>query len=606
MRISRYSIRISLRFALVLAVLLPALCAVTVAGVHGLNTGRRGAHSLYEDHLRGTLSVAALQTSLQDVQRASLELLLEDDPAQRERLNTQLTTELIPAVQTALGPVAALSAQDPKELAAVQAINRSWASFEAVLADKLPTATTPAKHVDLEDEINAEFKTAVAATKSITEQEVAEADAGYQAVVRDYDLSIELMLAAGIIGLLFSIATVIWLIRSVLPRTLSYSAFATQLGQGDYTSRVNAEGADELAQLGRVLNDLADGREAEDTYDRNKLELIEALQATEREHEAHELLQRHLERAIPDASVTVLNRNNSADRLQAMNPVEPGSALATSLESAKPRSCLAVRMAHPRTACDRESLLPCPVCSQCDGFATCVPLIVSGEVIGSVLANHDRPLTDTDQRSMRDAVTQAAPVIGNLRNLAVAEQRAATDGLTGLPNRRAIEDAVRRITAQTNRTLSPLAMLMCDLDHFKHINDEYGHGSGDDVLAAAAAAITGAIRSSDFVGRYGGEEFMILLPDTDAPGAIIVAEKVRASIAAIRIPTVGRSITISIGIAVMPTTALDAESLRRGADRALYAAKNAGRNRVEVFTNESDDERSESEPSSTLALPSAT
>jgi len=216
-----------------------------------------------------------------------------------------------------------------------------------------------------------------------------------------------------------------------------------------------------------------------------------------------------------------------------------------------------------------------------------VPLIVTGEVIGSVLSNHQRPLEDGDLRTIRDGVTLAAPVIGNLRNLAVAEMRAATDGLTGLPNRRAVEDTIRRMVAHTNRSLAPLAALMCDLDHFKQINDEYGHGRGDDVLAAAATALTASIRSSDFAGRYGGEEFIVLLPETDAAGALTIAEKIRATIAAIRVPAVQRPITISIGVAVMPTHAVDAESLQRYADRALYTAKNAGRNRVELFQSES-------------------
>jgi diguanylate cyclase (GGDEF)-like protein len=125
---------------------------------------------------------------------------------------------------------------------------------------------------------------------------------------------------------------------------------------------------------------------------------------------------------------------------------------------------------------------------------------------------------------------------------------------------------------------------MCDLDHFKHINDQYGHGRGDDVLAAVGAAITGSIRVSDFAGRYGGEEFIVLLPDTDGPGALALAEKIRHAVATIRVPTIERDIAISVGIAVLPDHALDSDALERAADRALYSAKNAGRDRVEIFT----------------------
>jgi diguanylate cyclase (GGDEF)-like protein len=594
MRLPRYSVRISLRFALVLAVLLPALIAITAAGIHGLRTGREGANSLYEDHLRGTLRVTTLQSALQEVQRASLQLLLEHDPAERQKLNTELSTDLIPAVQGALGPVAALAALDTKELAAVQTINLNWAKFQAVLVNQLPTADNEQVDLALEDQINAEFQSAVTAAESITTQEAAEADDAYDRVVRDYDFSIELMLGAGIIGMLFSILTVIWLIRSVLPRTLSYSAFATKVGRGDYSTRLHPTGADELAQLGRVLDDLADRREAEDAYDRTKLELIDALQLTENEQEAQELLRRHLQRVIPSGEVTILNRNNSSDRLQAMTAIDPSSPLAAGLEAAKPRSCLAIRTAHQHATSDQDSLLSCPVCAECPGMTTCVPLIVSGEVIGSVLSNHPNPLDDTAMRSIRDAVTQAAPVIGNLRNLAVAEQRAATDGLTGLPNRRAIEDTIRLMVAQAGRTLSPLAALMCDLDHFKHINDQYGHGPGDDVLAGVAVALGASIRSSDFAGRYGGEEFIVLLPDTDAAAAMMIAEKVRAAVATVRVSTVDEPITMSVGIAVLPEHAGDAESLQRAADRALYAAKNAGRDRAEIFNDQQQSQKASS------------
>lgn len=586
MRLTRYSIRITWRFALVLAVLLPALAAVTAAGIYGLDTGRRGAHSLYEDHLQGTLEVATLQSALQDVHRASLELLLEDDAAQRGLLSTTLSETLIPAVQRSLGPVAALSVQDPQEQSAVQAINTSWARFVAVLADQLPTATTPAAHVHVEDEINAEFATAVKAAKSITSQETHEADLAYRAAQRDYDFSIELMLIAGIAGLLCSIATVIWLIRSVLPRTLAYSAFATEVGQGDYSRRLRPEGRDELAQLGQALDELAERRQAEATYDRNKLELIDALQLTESEQDAHELLQHHLERVIPESGVTVLNRNDETDRLQAMTPIPADSPLLESLEQAKPRSCLAIRKARPHATSGgsgRADLLPCPVCSSCSGQTSCEPLIVSGEVIGSVLTTHPRPLSETDQRAIREAVTQTAPVIGNLRNLAGAEMRALTDGLTGLPNRRAITNAVQRLVARSLRAASPLVVLMCDIDHFKVVNDRFGHGRGDDVLKAVGAVLGEALRPADFAGRYGGEEFLVVLPDTGLDPARTIAERIRAAVAAIQLPGLEHRVTLSVGIAVLPDHGQDAASLQSAADRALYAAKNAGRDRVEVF-----------------------
>jgi diguanylate cyclase (GGDEF)-like protein len=138
------------------------------------------------------------------------------------------------------------------------------------------------------------------------------------------------------------------------------------------------------------------------------------------------------------------------------------------------------------------------------------------------------------------------------------------------------------MVAQASRTGSPLTAALVDLDHFKQINDTYGHGRGDEVLAAAADAMRAAVRESDFVGRYGGEEFLILLPETDLSGGLAAAETVRAAIAAVTLTSVDRAVTASIGVAVLPEDGTDAETLVRNADRALYSAKSKGRNRVET------------------------
>jgi len=127
-----------------------------------------------------------------------------------------------------------------------------------------------------------------------------------------------------------------------------------------------------------------------------------------------------------------------------------------------------------------------------------------------------------------------------------------------------------------------MAAILLDLDHFKQVNDTFGHEEGDAVLASVGDVLSSTVRTSDFVGRSGGEEFVALLPETSAAGALEVAEKLRAAIAAVKLTRVDRAITASFGVAVHPDAAGDAETLLRLADRALYAAKGAGRNRVEL------------------------
>lgn len=137
------------------------------------------------------------------------------------------------------------------------------------------------------------------------------------------------------------------------------------------------------------------------------------------------------------------------------------------------------------------------------------------------------------------------------------------------------------MTAQSARTVSSLAAIALDLDHFKAINDRFGHDKGDEVLAAVGAILHEIPRSSDFAGRLGGEEFIVLSPDTHLEGAVVLAEKLRCAVAALEIPELDQ-VTASFGVALMPDHAGSADTLLREADRALYAAKAAGRDCVEV------------------------
>jgi len=173
-------------------------------------------------------------------------------------------------------------------------------------------------------------------------------------------------------------------------------------------------------------------------------------------------------------------------------------------------------------------------------------------------------------------------VLRGRRKLAQALFRAHNDVVTGLPNRAAVDEVLRRMAAQAARRQTPLAVAMFDLDHFKSINDTYGHGKGDEVLAAVGAAARREVRSGDFVGRFGGEEFMILMPDTDEAGAYTVAETLRRAFREVGILGVVRTTTASFGVAGGRGTAEELLGLVPAADAALYRAKSNGRNRIEA------------------------
>jgi two-component system, cell cycle response regulator len=174
-------------------------------------------------------------------------------------------------------------------------------------------------------------------------------------------------------------------------------------------------------------------------------------------------------------------------------------------------------------------------------------------------------------------------------NLIAAREKllyqATHDALTGIPNRGVCLDALRRERSRQTRQSGSFSIIMLDVDHFKYVNDTYGHPAGDAVLSEVAQRIKSSIRPYDTLGRYGGEEFLVVLPTADALGAVCVAERIRNAVEEKPISTSAGEITltVSLGVAVsQAANAPDSEALLYLADAALYRAKVLGRNRVEL------------------------
>ena len=187
---------------------------------------------------------------------------------------------------------------------------------------------------------------------------------------------------------------------------------------------------------------------------------------------------------------------------------------------------------------------------------------------------------------MSDLATALADSMSlSLSSLTLRERlqtQALRDALTGLYNRRYMEDAVERYADQAKRTKSPLSLIMIDLDHFKKLNDEHGHALGDAVLAEAASSILAAIRPCDIACRYGGEELVIILPDCSLESAAEKAEALRKAIERLS-ERHGTPISASFGVSTIPETS-QGDGALADADRALYRAKREGRNRVVACT----------------------
>jgi diguanylate cyclase (GGDEF)-like protein len=509
---------------------------VAVIGIEGTRSATSLGNETASDELTTSTATGQLARAMDSAYATGETAFLTPGLAERSRLLGFLYSSRIPAADAQLYSVERLHADDPPaELAGIERLGRQWAAVRDLLS---PTSV-------------AAHPTATLAAHLAT---------AYQPVSAHLDRLLRIEQQDGNTDRVAAAANQEWIMGFIVGAAVLGLAVGAVLL---------------LSGIRRIRGNLEPGQD--------QAEFADTLQVANDEDEAHQLLQRHLERTLPATSAVVLNRNNSADRLEAVTPLPGGSPLADTLRGAKPRSCLAVRAGrtHSQDA-ERSALLACPVCASCPGATLCVPLTVGGEVIGSVLLNHAAAYTEAEQQRIRDSVGQAAPVLANLRNLAVAEIRAATDGLTGLPNKRAVTDAMKRLFAQASTTASPLALLLIDLDHFKQINDQWGHPVGDQVLASIGAVLRSVLRARDFAGRNGGEEFAVLLPDTGIPAALEIAERIRTAITEISLPGTDVSVAASLGVVGFPDHATTLERLERLADAALYIAKRQGRNRVEL------------------------
>lgn len=216
-----------------------------------------------------------------------------------------------------------------------------------------------------------------------------------------------------------------------------------------------------------------------------------------------------------------------------------------------------------------------------------VPLVVHDQVIGMLSVEHKAPdqFTDNDARLVVAFADQVAVAIENARLYAEMRELAVTDSLTGVYNRRGFFELGQREVERAKRFGRSLTAIMFDIDRFKRVNDAHGHAVGDQVLAQLAEVCQQTLREVDLIGRYGGEEFIVLLPETDLPGGYDVAERLRRRIEQLATATDAGpvKVTISLGVAELDTQQQNLEGLLENSDRALYDAKQAGRNCVRVW-----------------------
>jgi diguanylate cyclase (GGDEF)-like protein len=210
------------------------------------------------------------------------------------------------------------------------------------------------------------------------------------------------------------------------------------------------------------------------------------------------------------------------------------------------------------------------------------PLIAGGDVVGVIGIASAPALTDEQRNLLGAAATVMAIGVKNMQLFLDTRELSLRDGLTGCFNRGYALDALEAELNRARRTGAPLSILMFDVDHFKAVNDRFGHLWGDDLLSAIGEQLGRSMRTSDIRCRYGGDEFLVILPDTPALGAQKVADVLRQDLATLKVGSGAHpiTVTVSIGLAAATPGEPDAKAFIQRADEALYHAKSAGRNRL--------------------------
>ncbi|MHA6316852.1 sensor domain-containing diguanylate cyclase [Altererythrobacter sp. CAU 1778] len=333
--------------------------------------------------------------------------------------------------------------------------------------------------------------------------------------------------------------------------------------------------------------------------------MTDMLQAAESYSDAGAVLNAAAARLLPDCGGAFYVFNNSRDRLDLSHSWNYPEGHRPP-ESLSPDQCWALKRGKPHLNSPIAETLCCM--HHGTGIAASeIPMIARGKVHGLLIVAMEDSAKATQklQETHRTARALADSISLAIANIALREKlqtQSLRDPLTGLYNRRYMEDSLHRYSELTKRGGPSLSAIMMDLDNFKRLNDEEGHARGDAVLAAVASSIVSNVRPSDIVCRYGGEEFLILLPDSDLKAGRDLAERLR-----LQTEQLGAAydckISASFGVSSMPETVLEKNELIEQADKALYHAKRNGKNRVEIA--QTSDHPSGRDPETTPRLAAA-
>ncbi len=418
----------------------------------------------------------------------------------------------------------------------------------------------------------------------VSDQNVSEMVDAEKVIRRMLEVGVSLaVLLAGILVFLTGLVT-----RLIVAPVTQLIRASEQVGRGNFTPLLPPVLDNEFGVLSRSFSQMTTAlrREREEVASLNRF--YEMVNQCTSEPEVHDLLLHSLKERFQPTQVIIFKLNQTENYLEAAATLAPlPKELAAWPVIDEPHNCKAIRTGRPfvvndvrvRALCPSKFVLPS------EGSYYCGPLIASGIIIGSIRMEAATDLwTPERQRVLESYLSGAASALSNLRLLDTMKQQANIDVLTGLYNRRFLEDYARKLFAIARRRGQPVGIIMVDLDHFKNFNDVYGHEVGDRVLRQFAKTVTTSMRDTNLAARYGGEEFVVVLPDTSAKSCTLVAERIRKAVVAMVVPSNTEKplpqLTVSLGVASFPEHGQTLEEVIQASDKALYESKRLGRNRV--------------------------
>ncbi|CAN5597917.1 diguanylate cyclase [soil metagenome] len=543
---------------------LALLCGVglaTVFGVRGLDRGNGLVAQTYEIINR----IEHVESSIRGVETHARGYRLTDDALLRDQYEAA-----VPQARQALQALMQATREDPAQ-------QRQVMELHALATDQLAELERLLQIQDTRGSAaaQAEMQVAPSVARSVRKSDLSEAMRAHEHALLTQrrasstrDASRLLMFV--VLGLTLSLGLLWLLIRDL----------ARENRRSRGLEREARESIRHLEQA-RALSDLlSEQRRALSVY-------AGLLQGCHNRDEAMELTASTLQQLVPSGGGRCYVGRQSGDYFE--SAADFGHASVSSSDLLRNQDCWGLRRGQPHHTDGTPGVMRCahldPGASLAGISTLCVPLVAQGASLGLLHVNapSDGGPGDNDAEMIESVAEQLAMAMANLQLRETLRVQSLRDPLTGLFNRRYLEENMQRELQRCERRGLPLSLLMIDVDHFKQFNDRHGHAAGDAVLAHVGHTLQSLIRNEDLACRYGGEEFTVILPETDALVAVERAEAIRAAVGSTTLVHLRQTlgpVTVSIGVATFPADGTTPELLFEFADSSLYRAKAEGRDRV--------------------------